>query len=87
MAIESLGEAFAYGWRITVRCAGGSGDGMKRTRECVYSRELDLETLVWTRGRAFPLSSLESRLKCPMCGSRRVRLLYDVPTDRQRARA
>ena len=31
-----------------------------------------METLVWTRGRAFPLSQLESRLRCPGCGSRYV---------------
>ena len=35
-----------------------------------YRKELDLETLVWTRGRAFPLSRLEARLGCPRCGSR-----------------
>ena len=37
----------------------------------VYRAELDMETLVWTRGRSFPLSRLETRLRCPMCGSRR----------------
>jgi DNA-directed RNA polymerase subunit RPC12/RpoP len=42
------------------------------SRECSYRRELDMETLVWTRGRAFPLSRLESRLRCPRCGSRYV---------------
>jgi len=63
MAIETLGEALSHGWRITVRCAWGKREGMKSIRECVYGRELDLETLVWTRGRAFPLSRLETRLK------------------------
>jgi hypothetical protein len=29
---------------------------MKSKRECHYTRELDLETLVWTRGPNFPLS-------------------------------
>lgn len=33
---------------------------MKRIRECVYGGELDLQTLVWTRGRDFPLARLES---------------------------
>jgi len=28
---------------------------------------------VWTRGRDFPLSLLEIRLRCPRCGARRVR--------------
>jgi hypothetical protein len=79
--VETLGQAKAYGWRIHARCDFGKRDAMKSTRECVYSRELDLETLVWTRGKGFPLSALESRLKCPACGSRQVRLLYDVPTE------
>jgi len=39
---------------------------MKRHPECRYRAELDMETLVWTRGRAFPLSRLESRLRCPL---------------------
>jgi hypothetical protein len=52
---------------------------MKRIRECKASIELDLDTLIWTRGAAFPVSMLESRLKCPRCGSRRVVLLFDLP--------
>ena len=60
---------------------------MKRVRECVYERELDLATLVWTRGAAFPLARLESRLKCPRCGSRRVRLAFSVPPEANRQRA
>ena len=45
---------FAAGWRITARCAGGKREGMKTKRECHYTRELDLETLVWTRGPNMP---------------------------------
>jgi hypothetical protein len=51
MAIETIGEAYEQGWRVTVRCAWGPRDGMKRHRECVYGGELDMLTLVWTRGR------------------------------------
>ena len=36
-----------------------------------------MSTLVWTRGRGFPLSRLESRLRCPMCGSRDVLAGFD----------
>lgn len=79
MAVETLGEAYSLGWRVTVRCAWGPRDAMKRVRECVYGAELDLATLVWTRGRDFPLARLESRLKCPRCGSRRVRIAFSVP--------
>ena len=82
MAVETLGEALAYGWRITARCAWGKQrEGLQSKRECVYGAELDLATLVWTRGRAFPLSLLASRLRCPRCGSRQVRLIYSTPTN------
>ena len=37
-------------------------------------------------GRGFPLSRLESRLRCPMCGSRDVVLLITIPRETQTAR-
>lgn len=77
------GRAFSYGWRITARRAAGKQDGMKRHRECAYWAELGLETLVWTRGRAFPLSWLQTRLRCPACGSRHVAIAFVVPSERQ----
>jgi hypothetical protein len=81
MAIETLGEACSQGWRVTVRCAYGRSESPRSqsSRECSYRKELDMETLVWTRGRAFPLSRLESRLRCPRCGSRYVVVLYEPP--------
>jgi hypothetical protein len=81
VTVETLGEAFQLGWRITVRCAWGNHDGTKTIRECTYRRELDLETLVATRGRDFPLLRLETRLRCPRYGSRRVAVLFDVPSQ------
>ncbi len=77
--VESLGDAWDYGWKITVRCAWGNREGMKRVRECMGTLNVDLETLIWTRGRAFPIASLSARMKCPMCGSRKVRVLLDAP--------
>jgi hypothetical protein len=59
---------------------------MHRPKECVYRAEFDMETLVWTRGRGFPLSRLESRLRCPHCGSRDVQLIFTVPSNVQAAR-
>jgi hypothetical protein len=53
---------------------------MKRVRECVHGAELGLQTLVWTKGAGFPLTRLESLLKCPRCGSRRVLLLFEPPS-------
>ena len=79
MAVETLGEAYSLGWQVTVRCAAGKYERM-RDRECHHSARLDMETLVWTRGRAFPLSRLNGVLKCTHCGSREVVVLYDVPS-------
>jgi hypothetical protein len=80
MVVETLGDAFAAGWRLTARCAWGKREGIKTKRECHYRRELDLETLVWTRGPSFPLSSLDGRLMCPWCKSRRVAVLFQPPS-------
>jgi hypothetical protein len=38
---------------------------MHRRKECAYRAELGIETLVWTWGRSFPISRLETRLRCP----------------------
>jgi hypothetical protein len=42
MVVETLGDAFAAGWRITARCAWGKREGMKTKRKCHCTRELDL---------------------------------------------
>jgi len=84
MPVETLGEACSQGWRVTVRCADGRTESPRSqsSRECSYRMVLDMETLVWTRGRAFPLSRLESRLRCPRCGSRYVVVLYEPAAPR-----
>lgn len=53
--IETIGEAWQLGWRVTARCNAGRRDGMKSIRPCIYSYELDLRTLIWTCGSIFPL--------------------------------
>jgi DNA-directed RNA polymerase subunit RPC12/RpoP len=81
MGVETIGEAFSLGWRVTARRLRGRADGpsSRSSRECTYRKELDMETLVCTRGRAFPLSSLESRLRCPRCGNRRKVVMFQPP--------
>src|SRR4051812_62215 len=49
--VETIGEAWQLGWRITARFAFGKRDGMKSIRACVYGYDLDLKTLISTRGR------------------------------------
>ena len=87
MAVETIGEAFSLGWRVFTRCKQGrpSDAGPKSSRECGYRGELDMETLVCTRGRAFPLSQLESRLRCPRCGNREMAVMFEPPTQRASA--
>ena len=86
-AVETIGVARSLGWRVHMRCAWGRREGLKSIRECKYRRELDLETLICTRGAAFPLSNLESRLKCPQCGSRRVTVVFEPPSNGARVMA
>lgn len=47
---------------------------------CHSSHELDMKTLVWTRG-ALPISQLKERLKCPACGSREILVFFEVPNE------
>jgi hypothetical protein len=83
MGVETIGEAYSLGWRVNVRCGYSREDGAhsKSSRECTYRGELDLETLVCTRGRGFPLSRLGSRLRCPRCGSPNIAVLFQPPAN------
>ena len=51
--------ARSLGWKVHMRCADGYREGTRSMRRCVYRKQLDLETLVCTRGPNFPLSRLE----------------------------
>jgi hypothetical protein len=69
MSVETLGEACSQGWRVTVRCADGrtKSPRSQSSRECRYRRELDMETLVWTRGRAFALGGWRAAVRIARC--------------------
>ena len=86
MAVETIGDAYTLGWRVIARCSAGRIDGPRSqsSRRCDYRNELDIETLVWTRGRGFPLSRLDGRLRCPRCGSRDIVVLYQPPRNAAR---
>ena len=88
---RTIGEAWKLGWRLTARCLWGTEDphsrSKRRTIECDTSAELDMKTLVWTRGDNFPLDQLEGRLKCPRCGGRRVKVIFSVPGNPKLQRA
>ena len=86
IAIETLKDALLAGWRVHARCIDGRVDNTRSTANCRYRAELDVETLVWTRGRNMSLAALNDRMMCPRCGSRRVNLIFEPPTIAGRAR-
>jgi hypothetical protein len=63
--IETLAEAHDSRMTLTARCAWGPREGMKSIRECKARVEIDLETLIWTRGERFPILMLESCRRLP----------------------
>ena len=69
MAIETLSEALAAGWRVHARCLDSEVDNTRSRAKCHYRAELSPETLVWTRGRNMSLSALRERMMCPRCGT------------------
>ena len=83
MEVETLGMARSLGWKAPMRRPQGYREGTKSMRRCLYRKQLDLDTLVCTRGPNFPLSRLESRLMCPACGSRSITVVFEPPTNRQ----
>jgi hypothetical protein len=89
MAVTTLGQAFKMGWRLKVRCHWfGPQKRSDRVRPwCDTRAELDLKTLLWTRGEDFPLELLQSRLKCPRCGGRKVIIVFEAPSPGKPAAA
>lgn len=70
-SVCTIGEAIDAGWRVFVACDCGQRD------------ELANATLLWCKGRAMPLDVLPERLRCVRCGSRDVRVTWDVPSSPQ----
>ena len=79
--VETLGEAWSYGWSVHMRCLDDGRDGMKHRRSCAFRERLDLRTLVCTRGRDFPIDRLADRLRCPRCGCRAVSVIFEAPAN------
>jgi hypothetical protein len=77
--IRTIGEAYSAGWGIRMTCARGNHRGIVKIDPCGFETALSMETLVCARGRAFPLSHLASRLRCPNCGEEGIQVAFDVP--------
>lgn len=78
-SVTTLGEAWHAGWQITTRCDENRLAWMRKVQPCTWQRPLDMMTLVASRGMAFPLTLVSSRLRCPNCGSRKITVLFHVP--------
>ena len=83
MEVETLGVARSLVGRCICVAPTAIGEYTRSMRRCVYRRQLDLETLVATRGPNFPLGRLEGRLMCPACGNRRVTVVFEPPSNAQ----
>lgn len=64
MSIETLGQAWQAGGRVRASCLGRDASTKKGPCTWLKRIDLDMETLLWTRGRDFPISRLPQRLKC-----------------------
>jgi hypothetical protein len=74
-----------FSWKVSIRCLDSGKEGLKHRRRCDFRMELDMPTLVCTRGRDFPLARLADRLRCPRCGCREIGVLFQPPSGAGRA--
>lgn len=80
MTVETLGQAYSCDWQVHMRCLDDGMRGLKHRRECGYRTDLDMKTLVATRGRDFPIGRLAQMLRCPKCGCREINVLFKPPS-------
>jgi hypothetical protein len=81
VGIETIGEAWNLSWQIHIRCLDDGRECLKQKRRCDFRTELDLKTLVCTRGRDFPLARVAERLRCPRCGCRDISVMFSPPNN------
>jgi hypothetical protein len=63
----------------------GTVEYTRSAAKCRHQAELNLETLAWRRGRNMSLSGLRERMMCPLCGNRRVNLIFEPRAIAKRA--
>lgn len=83
MSVRTLGDVWRYGWKATAVCQfmefGRRSE--RRNIACRTVYELDVKTLIWTRGERFPREKLDTRLRCPRCGQMSVQVMWTVPNQ------
>jgi hypothetical protein len=86
MSVRTLGDAWRHGWKARAICQFMM-EGKRTERRnisCRATYDLDLQSLIWTRGERFPRDQLESRLRCPRCGQMKVQVVWSVPNTTKR---
>lgn len=78
--IGTIGDAFNQGWQLSAACRHGLVDTGSSSRKCDWKYNLDMTTLVATRGRDFPIDRVSERLRCPRCGSRKISVFFVTPS-------
>jgi hypothetical protein len=71
------------GWKCTAHClwfGPTKGPSGRNLPWCDFVFYLDMQTLVITRGERFPLARMQEILKCPKCGQRKMRVLFEPPS-------
>jgi hypothetical protein len=69
--IGTIGDAFNQGWQLSAACRHGLVDTGSSSRKCDWKYNLDMTTLVATRGRDFPIDRVSERLRCPVAAAAR----------------
>jgi hypothetical protein len=87
VTVETLVDAWRAGWTASARCKGRNARTKNGTKPCPQQLDLDMRTLMWTRGADFPIAMLSERLMCPSCRSRKVFVIFDIPGNGSRALA
>lgn len=80
--MSTLGDAWTHGWEISVFCEGGIEPGPRKHKHCDFKYDIDMLTMLITRGRAFPLCDLPNKMRCPRCGLLGLKMFYYVPGGR-----
>jgi hypothetical protein len=76
--VETVGEAWQHGWRAQTRCLHKA---VRTEARCSFRLELDMDTLLVSKGPSFRLDQLSGRLICPRCRHRRTAVTFLPPAE------
>jgi hypothetical protein len=71
--MPTLWQARQAGWTVTLKCHR-QREGLKSVKPCAGELKVHLGTLVAALGPELDLAELQTRLRCPTCGTDRVEI-------------